>query len=311
MDSINTTYQKELYKLICRIKDIPPKKISFDEMESFIAENINDIEYLISCKESCDKRLREMADVIISYSNKEFNQKAFISDSNNEFDGLAVGINMLGEELDSANISLHEKEVLLKEIHHRVKNNLQLISSLINLQSSILDDKEAKIQFKECQDRIKSMALVHEKLYRTENFSQINFSHYVIELVKEISKTYSQQTNIKLNFDVKPNIFLDLDTSISVGLIINELIVNAFKHAFNEKSIEPKIDVLIDDQQEQIFVKILDNGNGVKDDFNINNTSSLGLTIITSLIEQIEGDINFKSDNGTQVSFSFKKQTLS
>lgn len=310
MDSINTTYQQELYKLICRVKGIAPKKISFDEVESFITENISEIEYLISCKESCDERLREMADVIISYSNKDFNKKAFVSDSNNEFDGLAVGINMLGEELSSANISLHEKETLLKEIHHRVKNNLQLVSSLINLQSSILNDTDAKIQFKECQDRIKSMALVHEKLYRTENFSQINFSNYAIELVKEISRTYSHQNNIELKFDVKPSIFMDLDTSISVGLIVNELIVNAFKHAFTKKNIEPKITVLIDANHEQIFIEISDNGKGVKDDFDINNANSLGLTIITSLIEQIEGDIEFKSDNGTLVKFSFRKQKL-
>ena len=81
-------------------------------MEEFIAQNIDSLEYLISCKESCDERLREMASVIISYSNKDFNQKAIVSDANNEFDGLAVGINMLGEELSSANISLHEKETL-------------------------------------------------------------------------------------------------------------------------------------------------------------------------------------------------------
>jgi two-component sensor histidine kinase len=307
MDSINTTYQKELYKLICRIKDIPPKKISFDEIESFITENISEIEYLISCKESCDERLREMADVIISYSNKDFNKKALVSNSNNEFDGLAVGINMLGEELSSANISLHEKETLLKEIHHRVKNNLQLVSSLINLQSSILIDEEAKIQFKECQDRIKSMALVHEKLYRTENFSQINFSNYAIELVKEISRTYPYHNKIELKFGVEKDIFLDLDTSISVGLILNELVVNSFKHAFKEDSVNPKTQVSIEESNEQVFVQVIDNGLGVPNDFNLENSSSLGFTIITSLIEQLEGDISIHSKNGTKVSFNFKK----
>jgi len=307
MDSINTTYQKELYKLICRIKDIPPKKISFDEIESFITENISEIEYLISCKESCDERLREMADVIISYSNKDFKKKALVSDSNNEFDGLAVGINMLGEELSSANISLHEKETLLKEIHHRVKNNLQLVSSLINLQSSILKDEEAKIQFKECQDRIKSMALVHEKLYRTENFSQINFSNYAIELVKEISRTYPYHNKIELKFEVEKDIFLDLDTSISVGLILNELIVNSFKHAFKEDSVNPKIEISIEEEGEHVFVKVLDNGLGVASDFDLENSSSLGFTIISSLIEQLEGDASIHSKNGTKVCFSFKK----
>ncbi len=307
MDSINTTYQKELYKLICRIKDIPPKKISFDEIESFITENISEIEYLISCKESCDERLREMANVIISYSNKDFKKKALVSNSNNEFDGLAVGINMLGEELSSANISLHEKETLLKEIHHRVKNNLQLVSSLINLQSSILKDEEAKIQFKECQDRIKSMALVHEKLYRTENFAQINFSNYAIELVKEISRTYPYHNKIELKFEVEKDIFLDLDTSISVGLILNELVVNSFKHAFKEDSVNPKTQVSIEESNEQVFVQVVDNGLGVPNDFNLENSTSLGFTIITSLIEQLEGDVSIHSKNGTKVSFNFKK----
>ncbi len=199
--------------------------------------------------------------------------------------------------------SLKEKEVLLKEVHHRVKNNLQIISSLLNLQSNYIQDKEALEVFKESQNRVKSMALIHEKLYQSGNLSQINIRDYIKDLSAKLFASYRHDAkNIKLNLNVE-EIFLEVDKCIAVGLILNELISNALKHAFaNKTGGELGISFFKDDSK--LILEISDNGIGFPEDFDFQNTETLGLQLVFSLIDQHDGTIEYDKKNGTKFTIS-------
>jgi PAS domain S-box-containing protein len=217
-----------------------------------------------------------------------------------------VGIAIFSRDISSKIVSeselrgaLKEKEVLLKEVHHRVKNNLQVISSILNLQTSYVKDKETANMLKECQNRIKTMAYIHESLYQTKDFLHINFGEYIINLVKNLFYSYdANQQKIKANFDVD-TIFLNLDTSIPCGLIINELVSNAFKYAFADNSqgfITVKVKKL---ENNKIKMIVADNGKGIPHHIDYKNTESLGLQLVNILAEQINGTITLNKTNGT------------
>jgi two-component sensor histidine kinase len=194
--------------------------------------------------------------------------------------------------------SLKEKEILLKEIHHRVKNNLQVISSILNLQTAYLKDKHTINILKECQNRIKTMAFIHESLYQNKDFSQINFSEYIVTLVKNLFYSFeANQQKIRANFDVEP-ILLNLDTSIPCGLIVNELVSNALKYAFSETK-EGAIFVELKKENGKIKMLIADNGRGIPEEINYKNTETLGLQLVNTLTEQINGTISMKQNKGT------------
>ncbi|HXD91973.1 MAG TPA: histidine kinase dimerization/phosphoacceptor domain -containing protein, partial [Bacteroidia bacterium] len=201
--------------------------------------------------------------------------------------------------------ALREKEVLLKEVHHRVKNNLQVISSILNLQTSYVKDKETANILRECQNRIKTMAFIHESLYQTKDFSQINFSEYITNLVKNLFYSYdANQQKIKANFDVD-TIFLNLDTSIPCGLIVNELVSNAFKYAFADGS-QGFITVKLKDiGNNKIKMLVADNGKGIPASIDFKNTESLGLQLVNILTEQINGTITLDKTNGTSFEIIF------
>ncbi|MGZ3863725.1 MAG: PAS domain-containing protein, partial [Bacteroidia bacterium] len=194
--------------------------------------------------------------------------------------------------------SLNEKEILLKEVHHRVKNNLQVISSILNLQTAYLKDKPTINILKECQNRIKTMAFIHESLYQNKDFSQINFSEYIVTLVKNLFYSFeANQQKIRANFDVEP-ILLNLDTSIPCGLIVNELVSNALKYAFKETR-EGVIFVELKKVNDKIKMTIADNGRGIPPEINYKNTETLGLQLVNTLTEQINGTISMKQNKGT------------
>lgn len=203
--------------------------------------------------------------------------------------------------------SLKEKEILLKEVHHRVKNNLQVISSILNLQSSYIQDEKILTILKESQNRIKSMAFIHESLYQTNDFSQINFSEYVVNLSKNLVHSYLvNNEHIELKFEVE-KIALDLDLSIPCGLIINELVSNALKYAFNEKmKNKGYIKIKLKKINEKIHLIICDNGVGLPQDLDFRNTESLGLQLVTTLVEQINGTIELEKTKGTSYKITFK-----
>lgn len=200
--------------------------------------------------------------------------------------------------------SLKEKEVLLKEVHHRVKNNLQVISSILNLQSSYVKDKKSLDLLLESQNRIKSMAFVHESLYQTKDFSNINFSTYVENICSNLVHSYSNPDNppeLKMDLD---NIQLNLDTAIPCGLIINELISNALKYAFKGVA-KGRLGVQVKKTGEKLRMVIEDNGKGLPADIDFRNTDSLGLQLVVTLVDQINGKIALETKKGTKFTIEF------
>ncbi|HTL81900.1 MAG TPA: PAS domain S-box protein, partial [Bacteroidia bacterium] len=205
---------------------------------------------------------------------------------------------------DNLKLSLKEKEVLLKEVHHRVKNNLQVISSILNLQSSYVRDKKILEILLESQNRIKSMAFVHESLYQTKDFSNISFQEYVGNISRNLVHSYSAVGSApELKLDLEP-IDLNLDTAIPCGLIINELLSNALKYAFPEKK-KGKIGVSVKKKGDQISICISDNGIGLPKNIDFRNTESLGLQLVISLVEQINGKIKLDTKKGTKFTIEF------
>jgi PAS domain S-box-containing protein len=198
---------------------------------------------------------------------------------------------------------LEEKEILLKEIHHRVKNNLQIISSLLHLQSDNLKhtkDFNAEI-FKESQDRIRSMALIHEKLYSSENFGEVNIKDYLTTLSSSLVRSYRINTKVKIDAE---NIYLNIEKSVTCGLIINELLTNSLKHAFHNNS-DGQIHIQFLRQNNHYELIVKDNGTGLSEDFDIDNTNTLGLKLVKRLTQQLEGTINYEVNNGTMFKIYF------
>lgn len=207
-------------------------------------------------------------------------------------------------------LSLQEKEVLLKEVHHRVKNNLQVISSILNLQSSYVKDWNTLNILKESQNRIKSMAFIHESLYQTKDFSNINFSEYIANLSKNLIQTYSDSDcEIKLYLDVQ-TIFLNLDLAIPSGLIINELVSNAIKYAFDDKKKENIITISMHLEGEDVKLSLGDNGKGLPERLDFRNTESLGLQLVVTLVDQINGEIQIDKNQGTKYLIEFKQNQI-
>ncbi|OUL36219.1 hypothetical protein BV372_08410 [Nostoc sp. T09] len=202
--------------------------------------------------------------------------------------------------------SLREKEVLLKEIYHRVKNNFQVISSLLSLQSEYIKDKQDMEIFQQSQMRIASMALVHEKMYQSRDLSRINFGEYVQDLVATLLTTYEvSEDAIALNIDIEEHILLGLDTAIPCGLIIHELVSNSLKYAFplgRNGEIGIAIRKILENR---ILLTIRDNGIGLPANFNFTDTASLGWQLVDALASQLIGDINIHSDIGVEFQISF------
>jgi PAS domain S-box-containing protein len=201
--------------------------------------------------------------------------------------------------------SLKEKEVLLQEIHHRVKNNMQIISSLLNLQSRNISDENVREMFKMSRDRIKSMALIHEKLYQSENLSKINFAQYVQSLTLHLRHTYNTNVDrIKLDTMVK-DVFLDINKAIPCGLIVNELVSNSLKHAFpDNKKCNIQIHLHTGNNGD-IRLLVSDDGIGFAKDVNIQKPDSLGLQLVNDLVEQLEGTLKLDLTSGTSYEISF------
>ncbi|HQV00594.1 MAG TPA: histidine kinase dimerization/phosphoacceptor domain -containing protein, partial [Bacteroidia bacterium] len=204
--------------------------------------------------------------------------------------------------------SFEERGLLLKEIHHRVKNNLQIIISLFNLQSNFIDDAVALKALREGQNRIKSMALVHERFYQSEGLSKIDFDVYIHRLAETLFGSYNiSSEKIKLNIEAE-KISLDIDTAIPCGLILNELINNSIKHAFNENQ-QGEIIVQFYSLNEQTCRLVIgDNGKGMDADFDFENAETLGMQLITALTQQIDGKLNIEHTNGLKFIIDFKKQ---
>jgi PAS domain S-box-containing protein len=199
--------------------------------------------------------------------------------------------------------SLKEKEVLLKEIHHRVKNNMQVIHSLLNLQASGIDDKTLRAKLEESRDRVNSMALIHEKLYLSADLAHIDFREYLKNLVDGIANTYKRD-GIVISVDMEP-VALDVNVGIPCGLIVNELVSNSLKYAFPEcRKGTITVGIRINSKGDNVLF-VDDNGIGFPADLDFRNTPSLGLQLVNGLTEQIHGKIELSQRAGTRLSITF------
>lgn len=204
--------------------------------------------------------------------------------------------------------ALEDKDVLMKEIHHRVKNNLAVMSSLLNLQSRYITDEAVRDIFKDSQSRAKTMALIHEKLYRSGDLKRINIKEYIEDLSRNLSHIHlPKHHDVDLILDLE-NLMLDVDTAIPLGLIINELLTNSMKHAFpgNKKGIIKVYFRKLED--DELLLEVKDNGIGLPSDFKVENSDSLGLRLIYSLTDQINGQIEVNGCDGADFSIKFSER---
>ena len=210
----------------------------------------------------------------------------------------------LSEKNKLINQSLKEKELLVREVHHRVKNNFQIVSSLLELQSKGIEDKKALELAKEGKNRVKSMALIHQKLYQNDS-GLVDFDEYIHLLIKELSTLYKSDNKINTRILSKGMKF-DVDTAIPLGLIINEIITNSYKYAFNRGK-ENRLSISINKQDKDNFKLIIsDNGPGISGEFDIKKAKSLGLRLVNRLVKQLQGSLNLTNENGAKFEIFFK-----
>ncbi|MDY9922851.1 sensor histidine kinase [Methanobacterium sp.] len=204
-------------------------------------------------------------------------------------------------------LSLEEKEMLLREIHHRVKNNLMIISSLLNLQSRYIKDEEVLNVFKDSQNRARSMALIHDRLYQSSHLKNIDIGEYIQTLASDLFRTYATDPDrVKLKFNVE-EVMIDINTMIPLGLIVNELLSNCLKHAFpNDRS--GQIDIGFHHNHPKYRLTVTDNGVGFPENIDYKNTKSLGLRLVNILTDQIDGNIELKRDKGTEFTIEFEEK---
>jgi len=206
---------------------------------------------------------------------------------------------------DKIRAALKEKELLLREIRHRIKNNLHLIYSLLNLQSRYIKDRKALTMFIESRNRVRSIALINEDLHLLKGRERVDFANYIRNLVARLFHSYGVDTNlIRYKLDVD-DIFMDIKTAVPCGLIISELVSNSFKYAFPRRK---KGEICIDlhkDKQNRFILVVSDNGVGFPEGLDFRSTESLGLQIVTDLVEQLKGTIELDRRGGTKFKISF------
>ncbi len=210
-------------------------------------------------------------------------------------------------EFEQLKVSLKEKEVLLKEIHHRVKNNLQIISSLLRLQTKYIHDKQAFEMFQDSHNRVRAMAIIHENLYQSNDLATIKISDYIRNLSNSLIQSYGVKWNIKIHLKVD-EIFLKLENATPCGLILNELISNSIKHAFLEKDYGDIYVEFLKLPLNKYLLTVSDNGVGLPKDIEVHKNRSLGLQLVWNLVEQLEGTIACNTTLGTVFTITFIEQ---
>lgn len=219
---------------------------------------------------------------------------------------LSVALFRAGKSIQRKNKKI---EILLRELHHRVKNNLQVISSLLGLQAIKLEDENAKKAVSESKHRIGAMSLIHQKLYQNERVTGLNLSEYIQGLVDELARTYGFREKIDLDIDIFEG-SLDTDTSLNLGLIINELVSNAFKYAFQAQDHPTLRITLSNDNADEYVLKVQDNGTGLPPDFELDQNDSFGMKLVRLLVKQIKGSLQVESRNGVEWMVHFKAQPV-
>jgi PAS domain S-box-containing protein len=218
-----------------------------------------------------------------------------------------TGIKKLQQQIEA---SLKEKDVLIKEIHHRVKNNLQIIISLLNLQSGYLKDEFTLKAVKDGQNRVRSMALVHEKFYQAEELSEINFNEYLEKLCHYLYQSYGDKTD-RIELTVTGDkVGLDMDTAMPCGLLVNEIVSNSYKYAF-PPGMNGFINLSLTKTTGKVGLKVHDSGIGLPNEFTMETAESLGMQLIQALTSQLDGELTISKDNGTtfEITFPYPKKS--
>jgi two-component sensor histidine kinase/ActR/RegA family two-component response regulator len=276
------------------------KPVDPDEFTMILQGVISDIEK--GKKQPKKPALKEEEEILKLYSERLVNK---LEQKMLELDSELIRRKETEEQLRA---SLREKELLLREIHHRTKNNMQVICALLNLQSAYVKDEQVLQLFKNTQDRIMSMALVHETLYRSD-LSTVNLKEYIEDLVQTLLRSYQIHLGrVALTFDTE-TIFMSIDTAVPCGMMINELLSNVLKHAFPDgRTGEIRIALHVTDEGEK-ELRISDNGVGLPEDFDVRKTNTLGFRLVTMIAEQqLQGTVELqKREQGTEVVIRFKE----
>ncbi len=263
----------------------------------FITKPIDDLDVIAHSL----KKALERARLIKENNNYREHLENLVSERTSE---LEEEIARRKETEERIKTSLKEKEVLLKEIHHRVKNNLQVITSLLRLQAGKVDDEKSQQAFSESQHRIFSMALVHEELYKSPDLSSIDFNSYLHKLVPQMihSMGHGRQTD----YDIKTkNAYISIEAAIPCGLILNELISNAIKHGSPESD-NCRLDILVEKENDKITVNVRDNGRGLPPGFDFEENPSLGTQLVSGLTKQLKGSVNHSNEEGANIRITFQ-----
>ncbi|HEY3361751.1 MAG TPA: PAS domain S-box protein [Methanosarcina sp.] len=309
-------WSEEMYRIFRRDprKSAPP----YSEFLNYI--HPNDRYYVASALKKAIKRKNHSIEYRIVLANGK--ERAVHMQSEVIFDEKNIPIQAKGVVQDIterkeaeetlANIEIARK----KEIHHRIKNNLQVISSLLDLQADKFDNPRVIEAFRESQNRVVSMALIHEELYKGEGTDKLDFSTYIRELAENLFQTYSLKSkNIHLSMELEENVFLNMDTGIPLGIIVNELVSNSLKHAFPSKDrgeIQIKLHKEKNGKHKKECYKatsfsliVSDNGIGIPESINIEKVDSLGIQLINTLVDQLDGELELKRNNGTEFTIKF------
>lgn len=203
--------------------------------------------------------------------------------------------------------SLKEKDILLKEIHHRVKNNLQIVTSLLKLQAGYVKDDKIKQLFRESQNRVQSMSLIHQKLYQTKDLAHIDFKEYIETVTMHLQHSYGiLEDRVKILIDVS-KMNMSIDNAIPAGLIINELVSNSLKHAFpDNRSGNIFISAAFDEYNNEYWLLIRDNGIGLSSKIDLENSASFGLRLVHTLVKQLDGMIEIVNKGGIEFRIHFR-----
>ena len=302
---------------IYRIFQLDPLEITptHDEFLSYIDPNDRDIVYY-----SIQRALkRELFSVEYRINIPDGQRRIVHSRGEIIFNEKGFPVRMRGTLQDITERKMAEEalermdKIRIKEIHHRIKNNLQIISSLLDLQAESFEDKKVIEAFREGQNRVISMSLIHEELYKGEGTGTLDFSAYLKKLVENLFKTYNLSSkNISLSMYLEENTFFDMDTAVPLGIIVNELISNSLKHAFIEKQ-DGKIQIRFcreekDHEMDISFfsLTISDDGKGLPQDLELESVESLGLQLVNILVDQLDGELELKRAQGTEFTIKFK-----
>jgi len=242
--------------------------------------------------------------LIIVYQVMRFRTRQLASDKSKLEQTVSKRTLQLHQSLSAQAALLAEKDVLMKEIHHRVKNNLQVISGLLELQGKGLDDEVAKDALRDGRNRVRSIALIHQNLYQFENLDAIEVSRFVKDLCREVESVFKNQNKVTVDIQV-PSFSLDIDTAVPLGLIMNELLSNSFKYAFNDRSAGLiKLEILVPEEGCYKLV-YTDDGPGLPADFNLLKATTLGIQLINDLSRQIGGNVKYEGSNGAMFTVNF------